>query len=279
MYVMNIFETIKLKMTDFTKSEQKIAAYCMVNLKEFAFDSLENVSESIGTSTASVVRFCKKLGFFGYKEFQDDVRKGFKYQPDLPKKLQRTIGSESENTIEKNILCINNTFEQIQNANITDAVSLVSGAKRVFTFGMKESYSLAHYAYTRFLTVRKDVYILSAGFNGEVEPVLSLTPDDVCIVFLFHRYTRQTLQILPLIKETGAKIILVTSPPYGEVSTYASVLLPTYTDAGGIKNTYVAPICLVDCLCNALAVANGKEALEHMQKSEELFKKMSVLGS
>lgn len=276
---MNILETIKQKMSQFTKSEQKIATYCMVNLREFAFNSLEVVSENIGTSTASVVRFCKKLGFFGYKEFQDDVRKSFKYQPDLPKKLQRTLGGESENIIDKNILCVRNTFEQISNDDISYAVSLVSKAKRVFAFGMKESFAMAHYAYTRFLTVRKDVYVLNAGYNGEIEPILNLVPDDVCIVFLFHRYTRQTLQLLPLIKETGAKIILVTSPPYGDVASYASVLLPTFTDAGGIKNTYVAPVCLVDCLCNALAVTNGKEALEHMQKSEELFKRMSVLGS
>ena len=84
---------------------------------------------------------------------------------------------------------------------INDAVSHISTAKRVFTFGMKESFALAHYAYTRLLTVRKNVCVLNAGYNGEIESILSMNKDDVCVAFVFHRYTKQALQVLDMLKK------------------------------------------------------------------------------
>ncbi len=61
------------------------------------------------------------------------------------------------------------------------------------------------------------------------------------------------------IKKRGVPVILVTSPPVDEVQDLAAVLLPCFVDAGGIKNTAVTPICLADCLFNAIATENGFE--------------------
>lgn len=274
---MNILEQIKSSMDIMTKSEQKIAMHCIGNLKDFAFYSLDTLADKITISTASVIRFCRKLGFKGFKEFQDAVREDFRYQPDLPDKFSRTaklnvFDNLLERVIESDVSCLYRTFDELKFERISDAVDRISGAKRVFTFGMRESYAMAHYAYTRFLTVRNDVYILNAGYNGEVEPLLSLTKDNVCVVFLFHRYTAQALEILSALKKQGVDVILITSPPCDKVEVFASVLLPCYVDAGNIKNTSIAPVCITDYLCNAVAIKNGEASLEYMKKSEELFK-------
>lgn len=277
---MRIIETIKSNLHNMTKSEQKIAAYFLGNPNTFAFETLDNIAAKIDISTTSVIRFCRKLGFVGYKAFQDCVRTEFKYQLTLPNKFNRTVKAKNTNSqfhlsVKNSINCIEQTFNTIPAEDIHSAIKAISEAKRVFCFGLKESFALAHYAYTRFLTIRSDVFMLSAGQGGEIESVLSLGKDDVCIFFLFHRYTNPAPQILELLKKQGTTIILITSPPYDELESNANILLPCFVDINGIKNSAVAPICLIDHLCNSAIIANGNKSLDYMKKSEALFEKFT----
>lgn len=277
---MNIAETIKANLCQMTKSEHKIATHFLSNPNAFTFETLDNIAAEIDISTTSVIRFCRKIGFSGYKDFQDSVRNQFKYELTLPDKFNRAMNTETDHaplpkTIRNSIHCIEETFHNIPSTHITRATNAIMKAKRVFCFGLKESFALAHYAYTRFLTVRSDVFILSAGHSGEIESILSLGKDDTCIFFLFHRYTKPAPKILEILKKQGATIILITSPPYDELQTNATILLPCYVDINGIKNSAVAPICLTDHLCNVIVASSGEKTLDYMKKSEILFKEFT----
>ena len=133
------------------------------------------------------------------------------------------------------------------------------------------------YAYSRLLTVREDVFLYTEGFFGNVESLLSLNEQDVFLVYLFHRYTRATVRLLDILKQRGVQVILVTSPPTDDLNRFATVLLPCQVDARGIKNSSLAPICMADYLCNAVAMACGEKTLYRMKKSEELFRCSDLL--
>ncbi len=264
-----------------TKTEARVGMYCLSNTGDFAFGTIHTVAKNIGTSTTSVIRFCKRLGFAGFGDFQDAVRLGFKYQPSLPDKLRRTADADTDNipgtTAHRNIICIEKTFSELPYERFLAAVSKIAAAERVFTFGMRESFALAHYAYTRLMSVRNNVSILNAGYNGEIESVLNFGDKDVCVFFLFHRYTKQAVNILSMLKKQGVSVILVTSAPFDEVAGKAEILLPCYVDSGSIKNTAVAPISLADSLCSAVASKNIDAALSHMKRSETLFRDGDIL--
>ena len=277
---MNLQEKIKSNLSEMTKSERIVATYFLSNQNAFAFETLDSVAEKINISTTSVIRFCRRVGFSGYKDFQDSVRAGFKSNLTLPDKFSRAIETENHDIqfpqIAQNAInCIERTFAEASVGQIQAAIDAITNAKRVFCFGLKESYALAHYAYTRFLTVRSNVFMLSAGHSGEIESVLSLDKDDVCVFFLFHRYTKPAPKILEFLKQRGVTVILITSPPYEELEDNASILLPCYVDVNGIKNSSVAPVCLTDHLCNGVVVASGDKMLDYMKKSEELFKEFT----
>ena len=277
---MTLMETVKGALGEMTKSERQVAAYYFANAGDFAFFTLDKMADSVETSTTSVLRFCRRLGFAGYKDFQQAVRQELHRQPDLLDKLHRTQSSDDllNKTLGQNMACIQNTFAAMPYDRLVDTVGLLTKARRVYTFGMKESFALAHYAYTRFGSVRPEVHLLGAGVNGEVEKLLDLTGEDVCLVYLFHRYTKQTLCVLETLKNRGIPVVLVTAAPYDQVEAFATILLPCFVDAEGIKNTAVAPICLADYLCNAMAVAGGEAAAMRMQQLEKLYKEQDILG-
>lgn len=279
---MNITEKIKSKLSEMTKSERQIALYCMAHVNDFAFCTLDAIAGKIETSTTSVIRFCRRLDFSGYKQLQTYVRAEIKEHPALPDKFGRTVQGSDRNdllikTINEDIDSIHKTFSEISIKDISVAVKNISQAERVFVFGMRESFAIAHYAYTRFLTVRSDVFLLNAGYNGEIETLLSLRKGDVCIVSIFHRYTRSALEILSNLKKRGVFVIVITDSEYGEIAEYASIILVCCVDSKGIKNSAVAPICLLNYLCNAIAMNTGESSLRYMKQSEELFRSISVL--
>lgn len=274
---MSINEKVKNALCDMTKSESKTASYFLTNPNDFAFMPLDAIASKTEVSTTSVIRFCRRLGFSGYKDFQNEVRRNFKYELTLPDKYEKNINPQSPDTqlhriVENAVCCIEQSFSELAPEKLSKAVYEIIGAKRVFCFGMKESFALSHYAYTRFLTVRPDVFLLSAGQNGEIESVLSLNENDICIFFLFHRYTKQSLKILELLKKRGVKVILITSAPYDEIEDNAFLLLNCRVNINGIKNSAVAPVAIIDYLCNAVAGAGGKDTLQYMQNCELLFK-------
>ena len=277
---MNIVETIKSALDDMTRAERQVASYYLGHANDFAFCTLDAIAQKADTSTTSVLRFCRRIGFVGYKDFQQAVQQGISIQPQLPDKFQRSVDRGDDlllRVIGRDIQCIQDTFRDLQEETARKATELIATGQRVYTFGMRESYALAHYAYSRLLSVRPGVELLRAGTNGEIENLLSLGKEDVCLVFLFHRYTRQSIQILELLAQRGCKLIVVTNPPLDQIEGLAEIVLPCHVDCGGIKNTSVAPVVLMDYLCDAVASQLGDAALAYMRDTENLFRLCDVL--
>ena len=277
---MNTVEIIKDALDDMTRSERQVATYYLANPNDFAFCTLDAIAGKIDTSTTSVLRFCRRIGFQGYKDLQQAARQQISLQPQLPDKFLRSMDNADDllvRIVSRDIQCIRDTFQNLSPMDILQAVSLICGARNLYMFGMRESYCLAHYGYTRLLSVRPGVELLQAGSNGQIESILNMNAQDVCVAFLFHRYTQQTIRILELLARRGVSVILVTDPPYSDVESLAEVILPCVVDRGGIKNSSAAPVVLLDYLCDAVAAQLGEAALEHMNHVETLFRQGEVL--
>ena len=279
---MSVIELIRQEMGRMTRSEQRVAIYALGHMNDIAFFTLDELARQVDVSTTTVLRFCRRLDFDGFKQFQHTVRTDLKYSPDLLDKFHRTADNQLENTllaqtVQQGIRCIQQSFREMPFEMVEDAVKRIAGARRVYTFGMRESQALAAYAYSRLLTVRGDVFLYQDGYTGNVEALLSSTDADVFVVFLFHRYTRQTLRILEVLKERNVQVILITSPPVEMVARLATVLLPCQVDANGIKNSALAPICLADYLCNAVAMVNAEATLQRIRQSEALFARSEII--
>lgn len=277
---MNLLETIRSNLNEMTRSERQVASFYLAHPNDFAFCTLDAIAAKADTSTTSVLRFCRKIGFDGYKDFQNSVREQISSLPQLPDKYRRTVADPDNllfHIMRRDLQCVEDTVRDLDNGTLEQAVKMLSTARRVYTFGMRESYAMAHYSYTRLLSVRPRVELLSAGVNGEIENLLSIGENDVCLVFLFHRYTRQSFQILQWLHSRHCQVILISNPPLDQVESLAEVLLPCYTDCNGIKNTAIAPVVLCDCLCNAVAAELGDTALAYMKETEKLFQLSDIL--
>ena len=133
---MNILKIINAALSEMTKSEYRVAVYAGGNISEFAFETLDSISKKIGTSTTSVLRFCRRIGFLGYKELQESVRAELKANSSLPDKFAKTANETADNGIAFGICnkaqaCIKRTFDELSPEMLDKAVSFLIHAGRI----------------------------------------------------------------------------------------------------------------------------------------------------
>lgn len=279
---MTIIEKIHTLYPEMTKSEKEISEYLISHRDDFIKKSIKDIADENGTSTTTLIRFARRLGFEGFRELKKALCEDTVISPTLTSKFNSINYMSGDrllaDTINQAFRCIEDTFTKIPEKTLDECVAKLQDARRVYTFGMKESYALSHYAYTRLYTVRNDVFILDVA-HGDAESLLNITKDDTCIIFLFHRYTKTSVDVLKALKKTGASIILITNEPVDEIEKYSDILIPCVVYGSGIKNTSIAPVCLLDYLCNVLAVKDPQKALNRFKELELLFENQETLGN
>ena len=90
----NVLLQITSKHEELDPAETKVADYILQHISYMPYASIGNIAEEVGTSKTTVNRFCKKIGFKGFKDFKISVLKFIaeKSSPtisgaDIPEKL------------------------------------------------------------------------------------------------------------------------------------------------------------------------------------------------
>lgn len=280
---MNLKEAAIEKIPIMTKMEKKVAEYFLQNTGDFAFSTLDKMAQNINVSTTSILRFCRRMNFEGYKELQEELREEMKYQSNLSERFQQNVLSQTPNNeniinaLNNGLQNLNKTFNELDPNILHTAVEKIANADNVYICGLREAFAMSHYLYTRLIAIRKNVSLLSVCIDGLIEPFMNIQENDVIVWFLFHRYTTQSVNLLSYLKKTSGYIILITSPPTEQVIEYSDLCIPCHVN-GQVKNTYIAPVCLADYLCMALATINSDKTLQHLQATDTLFRDTNTVG-
>ena len=115
---MSIVETITNNLDDMTRSERQVATHYLGHASDFAFCTLDGIAARVDTSSTSVLRFCRRLGFEGFKDFQQAVRLQLHGLPELPDKFHRTIQNRDEDslfarTVAQDIRCLHESLQAL----------------------------------------------------------------------------------------------------------------------------------------------------------------------
>ena len=232
----------------FTNSQKTIAAYMQDNLDYIAFATLEDLAQKVGFSTTTIIRFARALGYDGYSEMQKAVQENIRNKVSLPERFE-TEGQIPDDELLKRSLTndihnIEETFSNISEEALQETVRTISEADTVYVLGMRSSFALAHYMFSRIAQIRKNVHLLQSTGMFFPEEMSSAKAGDVCIAYLFPRYSKTTTNVISWFRKYGIKIILFTSINHTPVSMYGDILLPCSVLGISYKNSFAAPLCL-----------------------------------
>lgn len=265
-----------------TRSHKSIADYLTDDLNAVAFCTLEELAEKIGVSTTTVIRFSRALGYSGYTEMQKDIQANIQNKASLPERLiyhkDYPANALLAESFQNDINNIRETLEAQNSDDLRTVISLITGARNVYVLGMRSSFSISYYMASRLSEIRENVRLIQSVGMIYPEEIVSAGADDVCIAYIFPRYSKLTTTILSWMKHEGVKVVLITSRNYSAIRGYGDIILPCAINSLSYKNSYAAPTTLSNYLVCALAQENYEESQRVLAKTESILKEGFYLG-
>jgi len=231
------------------------------------YQSVSEVADAAGTSTATVVRFAQKLGFKGFHDLklalaQDLAAFEEPQAEDERSVLERVTAAGAQSVRDAAALVSAEAFEA--------AVAALDAARRVLWVGVGTSAPLGQDAAYRFRTIGIES---EAQADVHVQHVASrlLRPDDVCVAISHTGSTRETLAVVEAAKLAGARTIAITSFLHSPLTEVADVVLTAGSREVSFRLEAMASRLAHMAVIDALLVAVAERDEERSRRALDLY--------
>ncbi|MCC3765149.1 MurR/RpiR family transcriptional regulator [Glycomyces sp. TRM65418] len=213
---------------------QRVAATILDDPDTAAKASIVDLAERAGTSTATVTRFCRTLGFPGYAalrvalaaengrvaqaRWETDIDKEIEPGDSLDQVLGVVAGADSR--------AIQETASQLDLDLVGRVAEAVAAAERVELFGLGSSGTAAREMAFRLERIRVPCWFRSDAHSALTNAAL-LRSGDVAIGLSHSGRTREGVEVLAEARDQGALAVAVTSFARSPMAEAADVVLTT----------------------------------------------------
>ncbi|SDE29279.1 MurR/RpiR family transcriptional regulator [Sporomusa acidovorans] len=220
---------IKNQLPSLTEAESKIAHYILNNVEDIIYLTVGELASRADSSEATVVRFCKSVG---YKGFQDLKINFAKYIVNPQKVILEdydvndTLRVIKRKVFQSRIQAISDTLAVLNDDEFERAVAAINTANRLEFYGTGASAYVGINMKHQFLKIGKkcgteldtDTQAISASLLG---------PGDVAIGISHTGSSVQTIRCLRLAKEVGATTIALTNQAKSPILKVSDIVLFT----------------------------------------------------
>lgn len=262
-----------------TRTERTVAEYVEPRLEVIPSMSIQQLARNSGTSEASVMRFCKTLGYRGYRDFTLSVSAalGSREEEDGEKKYTDIrpgddLGTILENVSFNNARSIEDTLSVLDRGQVRLAVELLCRAPRVDWYGLGASGLVCQDAQQKFLRINKRCQAFADGHSIQTAAAL-LGAEDVAVLVSNSGTTAEILDALDLVHAAGAKSIAVTRYSRSALAQGVDVVLhistPEVTFRSGAMGSRIAMLNIVDILFSCVASAQYDEVKQYLDRTHD----------
>lgn len=244
----------------FTKSEIKICHYINSHRESVMYLSITELAELIGVGEATVLRFCRKIGYKGYQDFKLAMAK----EPAL-NSIENHELSYIDKLYEMMIKSLENTKHLLDDLEIKHGCALIEQTNNVYVYGVGSSGLSAREASSKFLRVGKHIEAITDSHFQAINSA-TLSQEDVVIAITITGSTIDLLDSVKIAKERGCKIIAITSYIKSPITKYADVVLLTSGKEnpleGGSLSAKMSQLFMIELLCIGYMINNAKVSEE-----------------
>ncbi len=242
--------------------------------------SIKALAEASGTSPATVFRFCRDLGYSGYKEFQLDLAAAVVQNDEL--NLEDFVEDASPRTIARNVFEYNRqslaeTARMLDYRVLTRVARLIQRSRRVIFLGLGSSGLAARVAAQR---------LQSLGFTAMpvVDPYTqifvteNLGREDVVIGISHTGKTMHIIEAIRAAQRRGARTAVLTNYPQSPLARASRLRLITafreHRINAAISSSIIAQLCVIHSLYFILGSWGGREARNLADEAEQRARRL-----
>lgn len=264
------------RMRQLTAAERKVAR---VFLAAYPIAGLENVAQLAHRAKVSgptVMRFVSKLGFDGYLEFQEALRREVQEKltsslAQYPEVEAQAVGGTIQRSLQVLRAELEKSFAGLQQAEFDAVVDLLADPRySVCCTGGRFSQVFAFFLFAHLNMMRpKCRHIVAAPTPGWDE-LIDVGRRTVMVVFDYRRYQNSTIEFARRAAEQGCQIVLFTDPWLSPVADVARHVLTSTVHGPSPFDTMVPGLALIETVVAGLSVKLGAQAKPRIAELERL---------
>lgn len=270
---------IRAILPELRPSEQRIASLFITEPSLIAELSIAELAARCDTSTTSVVRFCKRMGYEHLKDLRMDVlrelaRENFE-TAGLPEVSGDIVRDDSLEDIVAKVsmaetLSIADTAKVLDIDALQAAVDTVGAAHRVDIFGVGAS-SFVGLDLQQKLTRIGRTALNWSDPHAAWTSAATLRAGAVAIAVSHSGGTVDTIEFLAIARAAGATTIAITNHDGSPLAGHADIVLTTAARETGFRSgalgSRIAQLMVVDCVFIGVAQASYDESMEAIRNT------------
>ncbi|MEV8249676.1 MurR/RpiR family transcriptional regulator [Microbacterium sp. NPDC076768] len=258
-------------------SEQRIADLFLTDPARTAGLSVAELAQRCDTSTTSVVRFCKRLGYEHVRELRNHVLRDVEREtfdtaafPDVSGDIDRndTLADIVAKVSLAETLSLADTAKVLDTESLRASVDAITSSTRVDIFGVGAS-SIVGLDLQRKLTRIGRTALEWSDPHAAWTSAATLGPGNVAIAVSHSGATTDTIEFLLLARKAGATTIAITNHAGAPLAGQADIVLTTAARETGFRSgalgSRIAQLMVVDCIFIGVAQSNYDRSMEALR--------------
>jgi len=267
-----------------TKSEKQIADYLRKNQEESAFLSAGELASRLELSEATLVRFARSLGFDSYPAMREVLQENFRRRVTHSARLRsrlddlRESGDIFERLVVSEMDYMTQSLESVNRDALHQAIDLMKTRKRIYIFGLGPSISLVELMRIRLERFGHQVIPLTTAGREFLEPLLSMTENDLLFAICFFDVTPALRLLLDYAQEKQCPVIMLTDTLGSIIGDKATVVLSARRGPVSGFHSLVVPMTIINSL---LLAVGGEETgvMENLDQLDQLRERLKKYSS
>ncbi len=277
-------EVVRQRLNTLSPAERRLARVLLASYPIAGLESVARFAERAGVSPPTVTRFITKLGFRGYPDFQESLRREVQSRLSSPLARYREeprhdgAGSVVDEALEVAAHNVAATRSLLAGRDFDEAVEVLSDVRRrVMIVGGRVSAPLARYLAAQMHLLRPGTGFVDVERSAPAQQLIDMRKTDVLVVFDYRRYQPDTIECARLAAGRGCDVVLFTDQWLSPASAFAKQVLVTSVETIGPFDSLVGAMAVLEGVVAAVLRKLGGRAEARMQSLERL-RAADVLG-
>lgn len=264
----------------FSKSEANIADYCLMHGEELAQLSIQEVSKAIPTSTATLSRFAKHIGYQSFQEMKMAIVQSTKHT-DLFEEISidDSLLTISQRVFSENQQSLVASSELLTEKQFEEALEFIQSANRLFFFGIGGSGAVALDGFHKFMRTPIQCHF-QQDFHIQLMEASQLSPTDCAIVISHTGKNQDILRIVDELLKNQVPIIAITSHAGSPLALQSDVCFISIAEETNYRSeslsAVIAQLSILDSLFVMYSLRLGDSASTTLDKVRQTIKTTRV---
>lgn len=269
---------LRARMSDFSPSEQSLAAYMLDNMQMLPFETGSSIAQTVGVSEMTVTRFVRGLGFENLRDLKnrlrvsvaekdsdiDDYMARFQMREGRQQMLQESLRLELDAIVKAYALTTTGLWDETANA--------LAKARTIYVVGFQASKGLAMDFASRLLWARPNVIFVDNA-SGTFGEIVNADPKQSVVVLVdTAAYATRGIKLAEKLKSLDMPLVIVTDKFSHWAFAYTRFVFEAHTHVKTFWDSTASLGVVLNLMIDAVATRLGPKAKRN-------FAMMSDMGN